>query len=403
VRTIIQTTTALAVDSLPFEVVERKGSGHPDTLCDAIAETASRYYSLHCLSRFGRVAHHWCDKVMLIGGESEIHFGYGRLIRPFKVIFAGKAAHAVGDKTIPLDDLFTQAAADVLSARLRGFNPRQHLEVENLVTNYVGPGQRSSRYRPSSQEDLVMLGSGTRVSNDCNVCVGYAPLSRLERLVLETERYLNSAVFRDANIDTGSDIKLIGTRQGDNFSLLVNMPLIAVHVPSWQRYHKRVTELEHLICEHARTIIDLPCQVEINPEKGAVRAYMNVTGTAADTGDIGVVGRANRLNGLITPFRPMSIEASAGKNPLDHTGKLYGVLAMRLAARISAAYGSDTSVVIATSKERRIDDPDTVCVTVTTPDSSEVEAAGIQTAVNEAVREVPMLSSELIMTAGDLW
>jgi S-adenosylmethionine synthetase len=47
------------------------------------------------------------------------------------------------------------------------------------------------------------------------------------------------------------------------------------------------------------------------------------------------VGRGNRVNGLITPYRPMSLEAAAGKNPVSHTGKLYNLLAERIAGRIA--------------------------------------------------------------------
>jgi len=32
-------------DLLPVEIVERKGIGHPDTVCDALAEELSRAYS----------------------------------------------------------------------------------------------------------------------------------------------------------------------------------------------------------------------------------------------------------------------------------------------------------------------------------------------------------------------
>jgi S-adenosylmethionine synthetase len=84
----------------------------------------------------------------------------------------------------------------------------------------------------------------------------------------------------------------------------------------------------------------------------------------ADTGDVGVVGRGNRINGLITPMRSMSIEAPAGKNPLDHTGKLYGVLAHQLAQEIGEALGLPVDTHIFTSKEARLDQPDEVVVEV---------------------------------------
>jgi len=62
---------------------------------------------------------------------------------------------------------------------------------------------------------------------------------------------------------------------------------------------------------------------------GAV--YLTVTGTSAEAGDDGEVGRGNRVNGLITPYRPMSLEAAAGKNPVTHVGKIYNVLAGQIA------------------------------------------------------------------------
>jgi S-adenosylmethionine synthetase len=39
-------------------------------------------------------------------------------------------------------------------------------------------------------------------------------------------------------------------------------------------------------------------------------------------------GRGNRINGLITPCRPMRLEAAAGKIPVTHVGKIYNVMAL---------------------------------------------------------------------------
>jgi S-adenosylmethionine synthetase len=51
-------------------------------------------------------------------------------------------------------------------------------------------------------------------------------------------------------------------------------------------------------------------------------------------GDDGSVGRGNRCNGLITPNRPMSMEATSGKNPINHIGKIYNLLSTRMARDI---------------------------------------------------------------------
>ncbi len=53
--------------------------------------------------------------------------------------------------------------------------------------------------------------------------------------------------------------------------------------------------------------------------------------TSVEMGDDGATGRGNRGNCLITPMRPMSIEAIAGKNPVNHVGKIYNVIAQQVA------------------------------------------------------------------------
>ncbi|PHM45581.1 S-adenosylmethionine synthase [Xenorhabdus miraniensis] len=89
---------------------------------------------------------------------------------------------------------------------------------------------------------------------------------------------------------------------------------------------------------------------------------MTALGSAADTGDVGVVGRGNRLNGLITPMRPMSIEAPCGKNPIDHTGKIYGYFCHKLANQIYQELGSPCQVHIQTYKGSPLKKPDDVLV-----------------------------------------
>jgi len=59
-----------------------------------------------------------------------------------------------------------------------------------------------------------------------------------------------------------------------------------------------------------------------------------VTGTSAEQGDDGNTGRGNRVNGLISPMRQYSMEATAGKNPVNHTGKILNALAVLTARDI---------------------------------------------------------------------
>jgi S-adenosylmethionine synthetase len=81
------------------------------------------------------------------------------------------------------------------------------------------------------------------------------------------------------------------------------------------------------------------CNVAVNAadEPAADSFYLTVTGTSAEAGDDGQVGRGNRVNGLITPCRPMSLEAAAGKNPVSHVGKIYNIVALRIAQAMAMA------------------------------------------------------------------
>jgi S-adenosylmethionine synthetase len=62
--------------------------------------------------------------------------------------------------------------------------------------------------------------------------------------------------------------------------------------------------------------------------------YLSLLGTSAEDADSGQVGRGNRVNGLISINRPMGTEATAGKNPVSHVGKIYNVLAHKMAKEI---------------------------------------------------------------------
>jgi S-adenosylmethionine synthetase len=387
-----------------FEIVERKGVGHPDTLCDAIAERASRDYSKYCLTHFGKVAHHWFDKVMLLGGESTIDYGKGELFYPYTVIFVGKAALKVGDHKIPIENILHQSASDVLSTTLKYFFPEKHLKTEIRVYDYKGPGQGVQRYRPKSSDDLLDLSTKERVSNDCNICVGYAPLSLLESLVLSLEQELSAGNFKNLFQDTGYDIKIIGVRHNKDITLQVNLPFIANHIQNRDIYEKRVEDAQEYIKKYVKSKFNKTASVLVNPEKCSGRPYLTVTGSVADTGDVGVVGRGNRINGLITPFRPMSIEASAGKNPLDHTGKLYSILAMEISQKIFNDLGLRNEVILSTTKEKPLNQPDFIYISIEDEGKyTEVSHKKVEKLVEEKINGIFELSTKLIFEGITQW
>ncbi|MFJ9648360.1 methionine adenosyltransferase [Streptomyces sp. NPDC101206] len=387
-----------SIEDLPYELVERKGVGHPDTMCDAIAERMSRYYSLHCLKEFGGVAHHWFDKVTLYGGGADTDYLRGELTSPYRVMVFGKAAFRVGTVDIPVQELFFRAAADVLAEVTTGFDAARHLVVELGVVDHQGSGRGRSRYQPGSSQDLVPLRSGGLVSNDTNLLHGYAPLSRLETVVLGLEQLVNGASFKERHPDSGWDVKVFGSRRRDAFSLVVNMPFLAARIESMDHYLARKAVVQGELEQYIASLGIRDVRLLMNATDRNGRPYLTALGSVADTGDVGVVGRGNRVNGLITPMRPMSIEAPAGKNPLDHTGKIYNVMAMRLARQVHEEFGGPAQVHVFTSKEAPLEHPDEVVVT--TPGADE---PALRALVEATVASSADVTVELIEKGITLW
>ncbi|MER5431770.1 methionine adenosyltransferase [Streptomyces sp. NPDC002588] len=399
----VRRNDGLPIEEIPFELVERKGVGHPDTMCDAIAERASRYYSQYCLEHFGRIAHHWFDKVMLFGGESDLDYGHGELVNPYTVLFAGKGAHRCGDTPIPLADILRRAAADVLSEVTTGFDADRHLVIDCRIVDHQGAGRGRSRYRPESHDDLVAIGDPSLVSNDCNLLHAFAPFSRLEQAVLRIERLINGPDFKARHRDTGWDVKVFGSRNGEDFSFIVNMPFLASDISSFDHYLSRKAECREEVVGLLRDTLGGDPAVLFNPTDRNGRPYLTALGSVADTGDVGAVGRGNRVTGLITPMRAMSIEAPAGKNPLDHTGKLYGVLAQQLARRLNEMTGKPVETHLFTSKEAPLDRPDQVVVRVHGLQDGGDEEQKIRAVVAEALANTAELTREIIVTGVTMW
>lgn len=313
-------------DALSVEIVERKGRGHPDTLCDALAEQLSlslcRYYQEH----FGLILHHNVDKVLLWGGEAAPAFGGGEVIKPIEVFLAGRATESFKDARVPVHTLAIEGTHAWFRDHLHAFDPEHHLKVHCLT-------------RPGSM-DLVELylrqqRAGIWLANDTSCGVGFAPLSKLETVVYHAETYLNSS-YRDTHPEVGEDIKVMGVRKDEHIYLTIACALVGRYVADIDDYMRKKAGIAEAALKTAQRHTHWEVSVEVNtaddPIQGSV--YLTVTGTSAEAGDDGEAGRGNRVNGLITPFRPMTMESAAGKNPVTHVGKLYNVASNLIAAAI---------------------------------------------------------------------
>lgn len=315
------------VASDEVEVVERKGAGHPDTICDALAETFSLKLCQEYLRRTGRVLHHNVDKALLCGGRAVPMFGGGEVKDPIRIILAGRAVSAVGNEVIPVRDVAVEGSRAWLKANLHALDADRHVRVDVLVQQ--GSQDLQALFSRSDQAPLA---------NDTSFGVGHAPLSAVERAVLAIEQRLHA---RDRNSDRpawGEDTKVMAVRNRGRLDLTIACAMIGRHLDDVEGYVEHKAALAALArgCANEHGFAD--CQVVVNAADDIATGsvYLTVTGTSAEAGDDGQVGRGNRVNGLITPLRPMSLEAAAGKNPVSHVGKIYNVLARRLAEAIVA-------------------------------------------------------------------
>lgn len=324
---LITSLSGLPVAAAPVEMVERKGLGHPDTVCDYLAENLSRNLCRFYHERFGIVLHHNVDKGLLFGGRSAPAFGGGRVLEPMDIFLVGRATMSFRGIQVPVEELAVEGTRQWFRENFHVLDPERHLKIHCLI-------------RPGSQ-DLTELflrqaKTGIALANDTSCGVGYAPFSELETVVLASERYLNSPVIRDAHPAFGQDIKVMGLRNDDHIVLTVACAFIDSHVRDMEDYLHQKKMLAGLVRAHAEESCKEEIAVHVNtgddPEAGSV--YLTVTGTSGEAGDDGEVGRGNRPNGLITPYRPMNMEAAAGKNPVTHVGKIYNVAARRMAERI---------------------------------------------------------------------
>ena len=312
---------------LPLEIVERKGVGHPDTICDALAESVSGGLSQFYVERFGTVLHHNVDKALLCGGAARPAFGGGEVVEPIEIHLAGRATRHFQGIEIPVDEIAVEGSRQWLREHLARLDVQRHVRIVPHI-------------RPTSTDLANLFGRGQepgqRLANDTSFGVGYAPLDALERTVLTIERKLSARDTRLTHPAIGEDIKVMGARRGTDMAVTIACALVSHHVANLEDYFAKKAQVRALAFEAALETTRAALTIDVNTADGdsAESIYLTVTGLSAESGDDGQVGRGNRVNGLITPYRPMSLEAAAGKNPVTHVGKLYNVMASRVAQAV---------------------------------------------------------------------
>jgi S-adenosylmethionine synthetase len=354
------------MDRTKIEIVERKGIGHPDSIADGLAESVSRTLCNLYLERYGRILHHNTDETQIVGGQSAPKFGGGTVLEPVYILLVGRATTEVDRERLPYRSRAIRAARDYLES----FCPHLDVDMDVMLDCRIGQGSVDLRDLYETQKLLA---------NDTSFGVGYAPFSETEQIAYDTERLINGPLKKEIP-EVGEDVKVMATRVDDDINLTVATAIVDRLVPDKSHYISVVEELKDRLLKNAQERTERSVSVDINTGDNydAGIFYLTVTGLSFENGDDGSVGRGNRANGLITPFRPMSMEATAGKNPVTHVGKLYNLLTLKIANDIVEAGGGDildAYVRIVSQIGKPIDDPQAASVQLVMADGASLAAA----------------------------
>jgi S-adenosylmethionine synthetase len=251
--------------------------------------------------------------------------------------------------------------------------------------------------------DLIGLYETKKLlANDTSFGVGFAPLSETERITLETERFINGDL-KDKLPETGQDVKVMSYREGDTIKITVAVAMVDKKIDDKDHYVNAIQQIKDSVLDYAVKFTKRNVEVSVNMgdsyDEGIY--YLTVTGLSMENGDDGSVGRGNRANGLITPFRPMSMEATAGKNPVTHVGKLYNILSNRIAHELVESCGGDVKeakVRILSQIGSPIDDPQIAAISVIMADGVPLSKikGGVNGVVDTQLRDIEKLTMEIV-------
>lgn len=325
---LVNTLTTQPLEEQPLELVERKGRGHPDTIADSVVDAISVALNKEFLQRWNGIFHYNLDKGLLVAGSSRPKFGGGQVEKPMLMILGDRASVSVEGEAIDLDSLVDHVTRDWVRRNLRYVDPEKHLRIQNEIGKSSG-----------NLADIFGRGGEFLGANDTSAAVGYAPISKTENLVKRVEGYVNSADFKRSYPEAGEDVKVMCSRVKNELDLTLSVAFVDRFMRDEGDYFRKKEEIRSAVAQFAKDEAGVgSIEVSLNNLDKAGRGidglYLTVTGTSAESGDSGQVGRGNRVNGVFSACRPSSSEAASGKNPISHIGKIYSVMAFQVAEKI---------------------------------------------------------------------
>jgi S-adenosylmethionine synthetase len=280
---LIKPLKQVALFEQQMEICERKGLGHPDTICDSIMNQASIELSKEYLKRFGTVLHHNLDKGLLTAGGAQVEFGGGKISSPILIVYGDRATFEVGGELVPVNEIAIRSTKEWLRRNLRFVEPDEHVRYQPEIK----PGA-------ASLQDIFHRKGEYLGANDTSAAVGFAPYSPTERVILDLERHLNSPGFKKDHPESGEDIKIMGSRNGRALNLTVAMAFIDRFVQSEADYFRKKSEIveamnDFINSRYSFDKVNVGLNVLDARGRGKDGLFLTVLGTSADVGDSGQV------------------------------------------------------------------------------------------------------------------
>ena len=387
----IESLMQVPLEEQHIELVERKCLGHPDSLADGIAESISQALCKAYLDECGVVLHHNTDQGEIVAGESLPKFGGGKVIKPIYILLDGRATKRFDKFSIPTDAI----ALDTARIYLKSILPELNLDREVIIDSRLGEGSTDLRdvFKPCQ--------ASVPRANDTSFGVGYAPFTETETIVKSVAAYIDDTM-RPKYPVIGQDLKIMAVRDGDDITLTIACAMVDKYCSSIKEYFEYKEMMQEQLISIAKKHTGRKVHISVNTADDPTQesVFLTVTGTSAEMGDDGSVGRGNRCNGLITPNRPMSMEATSGKNPINHIGKIYNILSNEIANGIVEEVNGiqECYVRLLSQIGQPIDYPLVASVQVLTEKGIKIEdiSIDINEIVNKQLSEVTCITEKVI-------
>ncbi|MEM3551936.1 MAG: methionine adenosyltransferase, partial [Candidatus Bathyarchaeia archaeon] len=127
---IVERLRQTPLEKQRLEIVERKGLGHPDYICDAVMEQISLRLSKEYLEKAGTILHHNVDKSLLVAGQAELKFGGGIVKQPMLFVFGDRATTEFDGVKIDIEEIAVNVAKEWFKKNMRFVDPDKHVKYQ---------------------------------------------------------------------------------------------------------------------------------------------------------------------------------------------------------------------------------------------------------------------------------